>query len=79
MSKKRIIIIVVVLILVALVGYFIFWSGIFSQPDGDMGPIVNQGVLPSLGDSTNPMKNKPDINPIDASNPFRSIKTNPFE
>lgn len=79
MNKKRIIVIVLVLILLALVGYFIFWSGIFSQPYEDMGSIINQSVLPSLGDSTNPMKNKPDLNPIDASNPFRSIKTNPFE
>lgn len=79
MNKKRIIVIVFVLILLALAGYFVFWSGIFFQPYEDMGSIVNQGVLPSLGDSTNPMKNKPDINPMDASNPFRSIKTNPFE
>ena len=34
-------------------------------------------VLPSV--STNPLDNKPDINPADQTNPFKNIKTNPFE
>lgn len=40
---------------------------------------VNGGTLPSLYVDTNPMKNAPDVNPVDKSNPFRSIKTNPFQ
>ncbi len=29
--------------------------------------------------STNPLDNKPNINPADQANPFKNIKTNPFE
>jgi len=36
-----------------------------------------KGVLPSL--ETNPLENKPDINPADKANPYKNIKTNPFE
>lgn len=38
---------------------------------------ATKGVLPSIG--TNPLENKPDINPADKANPFKNIKTNPFE
>lgn len=38
-----------------------------------------QGVLPSLGEAANPLSNKPDINPTSKTNPFTSVKTNPFQ
>lgn len=38
---------------------------------------VAEGTLPAIG--TNPMENKPDVNPVDQTNPFKNIKTNPFE
>ena len=38
---------------------------------------ATQGVLPSIG--TNPLTNKPDINPTSRTNPFDSVKTNPFD
>ena len=75
--KKRIIITIVILISILIIGYLFWRSQTPSRPD--MSQIINQGILPSLGESTNPLKNKPDVNPIDVSNPFRSIKTNPFE
>lgn len=34
-------------------------------------------IIPSV--STNPLDNKPNVNPIDQTNPFNNIKTNPFE
>ena len=37
---------------------------------------ATRGVLPSL--QTNPLEDKPDINPADKANPFKDIKTNPF-
>ncbi len=78
MNKKIIIIVSIALIVLVIVaGYLLLNSS--SQRAEDISKIVNQGVLPSLGDSTNPMENKPDINPVDASNPFRDIKINPFE
>ena len=78
--KKGVIIVVIVLVLLLIViGYLFLKSRKSSQSAEKMSQIINQGVLPSLGENTNPMKNKPDVNPVDASNPFRSIKTNPFE
>ena len=81
MNKKRIITIVSVILIVAVavIGYLLLNSKMPSQSTEDIEQIVNQGVLPSLGESTNPLKNKPNVNPVDTSNPFRSIKTNPFE
>jgi len=38
---------------------------------------ATKGALPSLG--TNPLENKPEINPVDKTNLFKDIKTNPFE
>ena len=38
---------------------------------------ATKGVLPSIG--VNPLENKPDVNPADKANPFKNIKTNPFE
>lgn len=38
---------------------------------------ATQGTLPSVG--TNPLENKPDINPVDKANPFKNVKTNPFK
>lgn len=43
----------------------------------DLSKQAAQGVLPSIG--TNPLENKPDVNPADKANPFKNIKTNPFE
>lgn len=38
---------------------------------------ATQGALPSI--SPNPLESKPDVNPADKANPFKNIKTNPFE
>lgn len=37
----------------------------------------NEEVVPLV--STNPLDNKPNVNPVDQANPFKNIKTNPFE
>lgn len=40
---------------------------------------ATQGTLPSIGGAVNPLQNKPNVNPADAANPFKSLKTNPFQ
>ena len=86
MDKKIIIIIsaVAVVLLIALIlgGYF-YWINFkksktnnFSAAE-DITNSATKGVLPSLG--TNPLENKPDINPAEAANPIKDIKINPFE
>lgn len=37
---------------------------------------IAKGVLPSF--QTNPLENKPDINPADKANPFKDFRINPF-
>ncbi|KKW23836.1 MAG: hypothetical protein UY67_C0016G0023 [Candidatus Kaiserbacteria bacterium GW2011_GWA2_52_12] len=67
-----------IVLIAIVVAAFILW-GSRSQPVQGLGDIVNQGVLPAVDGEVNVMKNKPDVNPVDASNPYRSLKTNPFE
>lgn len=45
-----------------------------AQPTGEQ---TSQIALPSI--QTNPLENKPDINPAGKANPIKNIKTNPFE
>lgn len=38
---------------------------------------ATRGVLPAI--QINPLKDKPDLNPVDKTNPYKNIKTNPFK
>lgn len=56
-----------------------FFPSAVSTPNTQVVDITQeatQGVLPSI--NTNPLENKPDINPADKANPFKNIETNPF-
>jgi len=81
-----IIIAVVLLIVLSITGYFC-WINFkkseikntfqnVSNAAEDITNSANKGVLPSI--QTNPLENKPDVNPADKANPFKDIKTNPF-
>lgn len=88
MTKKTLIIIVAILIIVGIGGY-IYWNKIVETNIGmnalkkigeaakKLTESVTKGVLPSI--QTNPLENKPDLNPADKANPFKNIKINPFE
>lgn len=88
MNKKTVIIIISIVLLLALAtGGYIYWSNLREskaksalENAGDAAEKIKdsatKGVLPSLG--TNPLENKPDINPADKANPFKDIKINPF-
>ena len=77
MNKKYIIIILVLLILV-LVGGGYYWHWQSKKSGAEViTETANEGSLPSV--STNPLDNKPNVNPIDQTNPYKNIKTNPFE
>ncbi len=90
MNKKTLIIIIVVILIMALgVGVYVWWvkrtetnkEKSTLEQVGEAAQKVTEsatkGVLPSI--ETNPLENKPDINPADKANPFKNIKTNPFE
>ncbi len=86
-SKKEVLIIIVAILLISLVvgGYF-WWKSSTSERKtleraGEAAEKITEsatkGVLPSIG--TNPLENKPDVNPVDITNPFKNIITNPFK
>ena len=88
MNKKKIIIIAVVLLAIGFaVGGFFYWKSKTNAGINALEKIGNtvdritdsaaKGTLPSL--QTNPLENKPDLNPADKANPYKDIKTNPFE
>ncbi len=88
MKKSILILIVVVVIIVLGIGGYFYWKSKQTTPEqkatqgaGEAAQKItegaSQGVLPSV--STNPLENKPDVNPVDKINPFKDIKTNPFE
>ena len=87
MNKKILIIIIVAVLIVALsVGGYFYWSKKTSEEraleaTGDAAEKLTESMIKSILPSmqTNPLENKPDINPIDQTNPFKNIKTNPFE
>ena len=90
MNKTILNIVIAVSIAIALgVGGYYYWSG-KNKADTGAKALENateaadkiidsavEGVLPSL--QVNPLENKPDINPADKANPYKDIKTNPFE
>ena len=88
--KTTLIIIAAILIIIATAaGGYLYWNNLkkskagakASQKAGEAAEALTEsalkGVLPSL--ETNPLENKPDINPADKANPFKNIKINPFE
>lgn len=76
MNKKTLVIIIIAVILIALgIGYF-YWNKKIKTEAEKIIESATKGVLPSI--NTNPLENKPDINPADKANPFTNIKTNPF-
>lgn len=93
MDKKTIITIIVALIIVVLgVGGYFYWSKnkvqtpqeqsqqVIGETTGVLNESVSQGVLPSVDTGqVNPLKNNPDINPVNKTNPFTDVKTNPFQ
>lgn len=75
---KKMILLALVLVAAALgtaLGYYYFSK---SEAPAVIDT-ATQGVLPSIGEAANPLSDKPDINPTSKTNPFDSVKTNPFQ
>lgn len=85
-------VVIVVIFGLAVAGYF-YWQkskGPALTPEeqalkqvgeaaGKITESATQGTLPSMDVGTNPLEKAPSINPADKANPFKDMKTNPFE
>jgi len=83
MNKKIVFSAIFIVIVLNVLGY-VFYKSKNMKPTKEPNLSGTAENPSSLSESTstnsiNPMDNKPDINPSDKSNPFSSIKTNPFE
>ncbi len=83
MGNKKIVIIVsvaVLVVMIALAGYF-WWKNSGVAEDANEAENISdeatKGTLPSI--SNNPLDSKPNLNPVENTNPIREVKTNPFE
>ncbi len=92
MDKKKIMLIIAaIIIVIAIVVGYIYWqrSSPVSQEEQAINEAGNvaekitesasQGVLPDVAPTANPYEGISKTNPADKANPFKSIKTNPFE
>jgi len=88
-KKETLIIIAAVLLIGLIVGGYFLWNNWKNSASGKktlekageaaekITESATKGVLPSIG--TNPLENKPDVNPVDKANPFKNMITNPFK
>ncbi len=89
MNKKIIVPIIIVILIIALgIGGYFYWKNKIKMNMAEksletlgeaaerLTESVVKGILPSF--QTNPLENKPDINPADKVNPFKDLKINPF-
>ena len=75
--KKNLVIFVVVAVLA--VGIYAVWKlGLVKKPSGG-GSSVPTGGLPAIQVPSNPLEKVPEVNPVDKTNPFKDVKTNPFD
>ncbi|MDD5750308.1 MAG: hypothetical protein PHU56_01490 [Candidatus Pacebacteria bacterium] len=92
MNKKIIIAIIASVLLIGLgFGGYLVWANLKKSKEAPKAiPMENatgtaekmmdeatRAVLPSI--QTNPLEDKPDVNPASKANPIKDIKTNPFE
>ena len=77
MKKSYSMTMISVVVLVILFGMSYWYMQMKKNEAVIIPETTSEVVVPSV--STNPLDNKPDINPVDQANPFKNVKTNPFE
>lgn len=79
--NKKVIVIAVIIVLLLLCGTGIWWyvntAKNSAQNSEALSESAANGALPSLEIST--LEDAPNVNPAEAANPIKKIKTNPFE
>jgi flagellar basal body-associated protein FliL len=95
MNKKLVIILITVVLIMGLgiAGYF-YWKSYkpaevltpekaaleaAEKAAGAITKSAAKGTLPTINPLSNPLEEVPDVNPATRTNPFKGLKTNPFE
>jgi len=82
LNKKTLTVVLAVVIVVLGIGGYVYWkrslgSSTLQAPDFT-GSTVEE-ILPALDTSANPYETVSETNPVEKTNPFTDVKTNPFE
>lgn len=87
MMKNKVWLIVILTIIVLAVAGYLVWNLLLQKtPEEKAAESLDKtlgsaaaGVLPEINPLSNPVGNNlPETNPIDKTNPFKNIYTNPF-
>ncbi len=86
MNKTLLIIIVAVVVLGLVVGGYFWWQSVSKTPEEKAAEALQKSIeavtgatLPEISTETNPLEKAPDTNPINKTNPFKGLYTNPFK
>ncbi|AKM78497.1 MAG: hypothetical protein UY31_C0049G0005 [Candidatus Wolfebacteria bacterium GW2011_GWE1_48_7] len=80
LNKKTLGLAIAVIVIVALgIGGYVYWKGSSVPQAPDLTGSTVEEVLPELNTSANPYQPVSETNPVEKTNPFTDVKTNPFE
>lgn len=82
-NKKTLFLVLAAVVIVALgIGGYVYWkksSVVPASQAPDLSGSTVEEVLPVVDVSANPYETVSETNPVEKTNPFTDIKTNPFE
>lgn len=73
-NKKLLWLILAIIIVAVLAGGYFYWKKYKAAKQNAQTP-----ASLDFGIQTAPLENMPDVNPASKTNPYKSVKTNPFE
>ncbi|OGM94842.1 hypothetical protein A2524_00085 [Candidatus Wolfebacteria bacterium RIFOXYD12_FULL_48_21] len=82
LNKKTLTVVLAVVIAVLGIGGYVYWkrSSVPLAPQApDLTGNTVEDILPALDTSANPYETVSETNPVEKTNPFTDVKTNPFE
>jgi hypothetical protein len=92
MDKRALIIVAVIIVVVGVGVWYYYLRNRPAAPTADTKALegagqaaeaitkgATGGVLPDIGTAANPLSGTPNVNPAENANPFRGVKTNPFQ
>ena len=74
-------IILIAIVIIGVIGYFYLEKHTKTPQQKAIENAVNatQKALPDYGNQTAPLQKMPDVNPTSKTNPYKAVKTNPFQ